>query len=156
MAQKKFTQLPASAALDGTEILAAVQGGASTQSTAQAVANRALTFLEVDTEPGTFEFNFESTVNRVFNCTPAFSGAKTINLSNFSNAKAFSFIMEITGGAIIGFTAIGSGFRMDDVRWSLGPDVWIEPGDGKFLCHYSSVIKQSPCSASKESSQHPG
>ena len=134
MAQKKFTQLPAASSLDGTEILAAVQGGSSARSTAQDVANRALTFLEVDTTPATFEFDFESTVNRVFNCTPSFGGgSKTINLSNFSNAKAFSFIMEISGGTSLGFTAIGSGFRMDDVRWSLGPDLWIEPGDGIFL-----------------------
>lgn len=38
MAQKKFTQLPAATTPTGSEILAAVQGGSSVQTTAIAVA----------------------------------------------------------------------------------------------------------------------
>jgi hypothetical protein len=135
MAQKKFTQLPAASALDGTEILAAVQGGVSVRTTTQDAANlSALTSLTVDTAPGTFDFNFELKTERIFVCEPSFTGFKTINLSNFANARAFRFIIDIsTGGAILSFTSIGSGIRMDDVRWSLSPDIWFEPGEGKFL-----------------------
>jgi hypothetical protein len=138
MAQKKFTALPAAGALDGTEIVAVVQGGVSKKTTAQAVADLGtggtLTLVDVDTSPGTFNFDFEDNVERIFNCTPAFGGgSKMINLSNHLNALSFKFIIEISGGTGLQFTAIGSGIRMDDVRWNLSPDIWIEPSDGKFL-----------------------
>lgn len=93
-----------------------------------------LDLVTVDTTPGTLEFDFELKQQRIFKCSPAFGGtSKVINLSNFTNALKFTFIFELSGGAGITFVSIGSGIRMDDARWSLGPDIWIEPGDGKFL-----------------------
>lgn len=136
MAQKKFTGLPAAATLTGTEIAAVVQGGVSSKTTTQDIANLSsggLDLVTVDTSPGTFEFDFQLKQQRVFNCAPVFTGVKSINLSNFANAVSFQFILEISGGAALTFVSVGSGIRMDDVRWNLSPDIWIEPGDGKFL-----------------------
>lgn len=134
MAQKKFTQLPAAGTLDGTEIAAVVKSGVSSQTTTGSIANiGSVDILDVDTSPGTFEFDFEEKKERIFSCNPAFTGAKSINLLNFVNAVSFKFIIEISGGAALTFVSVGSGIRMDDIRWNLSPDIWIEPSDGKFL-----------------------
>lgn len=137
MAQKKFTALPAADPVDGSEIAAIVQAGVSKRITLQEIADfggGSVQIVDVDTSPATFAFDFELSEDRIFNCTPAFGGVtKEINLENFANAKRFTFMFELSGGAVLDFTAIGSGFMMNDVRWNLGPDLWIEPGDGKFL-----------------------
>ena len=135
MANKKISELSTAGTLTGPELVEVVQGGVNVKTTAQDIADLSgLSSLDVDTSPATLEFNFNSKVERIFICTPAFGGGlKTINLSNFSNAKKFSFIIDSTGDLILRFVAVGFGFRMDDVRWELGPDQLIEYGAGKFL-----------------------
>lgn len=86
------------------------------------------------TAGGTITFDLESKTRRVFVGSASFGSAKTIALSNNSNALEIDFILDISNVAAI--LTFPSSFLMSDVRWeATGAKQWEPDSTGKFKGH---------------------
>ncbi len=133
MAQKKFTQLPATSVPTGPEIAAWVQGGASVKGTILDIANFVTRRTIVSTATSTLTFDFSSRLKVVFVPNDVLASPQDVVFSNTDNAVEFDFIFQIFDvAAVITFPA---GVGMNDVRWDSGSQEWTPDGTGYFKAH---------------------
>lgn len=96
--------------------MAKISNGDSGSSARSNINNNLLLASSVNTSGGTITLDFASGVQIVFTGSASFTGAKTIALSNATNALVFTFNFQVTGsGAALTFP---SGFKSSDSRFS--------------------------------------
>lgn len=130
MANVNIDDLTAVSSLTGAELFEVLQTAANKKATTNQVAAALLSRLQVDTSGATITLNFNSFANRKFYGSASFAAAKTIALSNSTNAVELTFFFTITNVAAA--LTFPSSFTMSDPRWNDSSHVWTSIDTGKF------------------------
>lgn len=99
----RYTDLPAAAALDGSEILAVVQSGDSVQTTAQAIADlgggsgASVNVQLVDTSTASFNLDLDSSAISILSSSDALTADTTATRTNTTNSALVYWQFEATG-----------------------------------------------------------
>lgn len=160
----KYTDLPAAGPLDGSEILAIVQGGNSKQTTTQDIADlgpggpggsvesvtgdfidntdpanpvmlREVNFVTVATAGGTLDLDFGGSVSTIFYLDASFATAKAVTISNDSYASRFEFLIDITNVAATLDFGAGTTFESDDPRFDEATQLLTFKSIGAYTIH---------------------
>ena len=114
MANVNINDLTAVSSLTGAELLEVLQGGQNKKATQNQVAAAGHSRLQVDTSGSTITLNMDSKPARLFYGSASWSAAKTLAVSNTTNAVSFVFLFEITNTN--GTLTLPSNFMCVDAR----------------------------------------
>lgn len=113
MANKNISDLTAVGSVTGSDLFE-VQQTTNKKATANQVSAAFLSKVQVDTSGSTITLNFAGFAQRLFYGSASWATAKTLAVSNVTNATSFVFVFEITNTA--GTLELPSNFMCVDAR----------------------------------------